>query len=99
MKRLILFVAFMGLTFGETVFSQIDKQLIADIVREANANSQLEPLAHEMLDVIGLRLVGTPQMKHAGDWAIARYAQRGIPAENEEWGAWRGGARGSTHID
>ena len=99
MKRLILFVAFMGLTFGETVFSQIDKQLIANIVREANENSQLEPLAHEMLDVIGPRLVGTPQMKHAGDWAIAKYAQWGIPAENEEWGEWRGWDRGITHID
>src|SRR5690606_36095837 len=99
MKRLILFVAFMGLTFGETVFSQIDKQLIANIVREANENSQLEPLAHEMLDVIGPRLVGTPQMKHAGDWAIAKNAQWGIPAENEEWGEWRGWDRGITHID
>ena len=99
MKRLILFVAIMGLTFGETVFSQIDKQLIANIVQEANENSQLEPLAHEMLDVIGPRLVGTPQMKEAGDWAIAKYAQWGIPAENEEWGEWRGWDRGITHID
>ena len=35
------------------------------IVKEANDNSQLEPLAHELMDVIGPRLVGTPQMKQA----------------------------------
>ena len=34
---------------------------------------QLEPLAHELLDVIGPRLVGTPQMKQAHDWAVAKY--------------------------
>lgn len=99
MKRLILFVTLMSLSFGETVFSQVDKQLINNIVREANENSQLELLAHEMLDVIGPRLVGTPQMKRAGDWAIAKYAQWGISAQNEEWGEWRGWDRGITHID
>ncbi|HUH47735.1 MAG TPA: hypothetical protein VLZ54_11320, partial [Arenibacter sp.] len=99
MKRLILFVTLASLTFGQSVFSQVDKQVIANIVLEANENSQLVPLAHEMLDVIGPRLVGTPQMKQAGDWAIGKYAQWGIPAHNEEWGQWRGWDRGITHID
>lgn len=99
MKRLILIFTFLSLAFSETLFSQVDKQLIANIVQEANDNSQLEFLAHEMLDVIGPRLVGTPQMKRAGDWAIAKYAQWGISAENQEWGEWRGWDRGITHID
>ena len=99
MRKLILCASIIGLVLGQPVFSQVDKQLIANIVREANENSQLEPLAHEMLDVIGPRLVGTPQMKQAGDWAVAKYAQWGIAAKNEEWGQWRGWDRGITHID
>ncbi len=44
--------------------------VIENIVKEANENSQLEQLGHELMDVIGPRLVGTPQMKQANDWAV-----------------------------
>ena len=44
--------------------------IVQSIVDEANNNSQLEVLAHELFDVIGPRLVGTPQMKQAHDWAV-----------------------------
>ena len=37
--------------------------IVKKIVDEANNNSQLEVLAHELLDVVGPRLTGTPQMK------------------------------------
>src|SRR5688500_2663828 len=69
------------------------------IVKEANENSQLEPLGHELMDVIGPRLVGTPQMKQAHDWAVAKYGSWGITARNEKWGEWRGWERGISHID
>ena len=69
------------------------------IEKEANENSQLERLAHEMLDVVGPRLVGTPQMKQAHDWAVKTYESWGISAKNEKWGEWRGWERGITHID
>jgi hypothetical protein len=84
-----------------TVFSfgQSPEQVIADIQKEANENSQLELLAHELMDVIGPRLVGTPQMKAANDWAVATYAKWGIEARNEAWGQWRGWQRGIIHID
>ena len=73
--------------------------VVESIVQEANENSQLERLAHEMMDVIGPRLVGTPEMKQAHDWAVAQYGKWGISAENEQWGTWRGWQRGITHID
>src|SRR5882757_2581907 len=76
-----------------------DSLLVAGIVKEATDNSQLEKLAHELFDVIGPRLVGTPQMKQANDWAVAKYAGWGIPARNEKWGEWRGWERGVSHID
>jgi carboxypeptidase Q len=76
-----------------------DSALIADIVKEATNNSQLEKLAYELLDSIGPRLVGTPQMKQAHDWVASKYNNWGIGARNEQWGQWRGWERGITHID
>jgi len=81
------------------LFAQDKDAVVEAIVKEANENSQLKPLAHEMLDVIGPRLVGTPQMKQAGDWAVAKFEDWGISASLEEYGTWRGWERGITHID
>ncbi|EGV43527.1 M20/M25/M40 family metallo-hydrolase [Bizionia argentinensis JUB59] len=81
------------------VHAQNTDVVVESIVKEATENSQLERLAHEMLDGIGPRLVGTPQMKQANDWAIAQYADWGISAKNEQWGEWRAWERGITHID
>ncbi|MEP0821590.1 MAG: peptidase M28, partial [Ignavibacterium sp.] len=57
-------------------------------------SSKLEILAHELLDVIGPRLVGTPQMKRAHDWAVGKYKAWNIGAQNEQWGVWKGWERG-----
>ncbi|RVT97284.1 M20/M25/M40 family metallo-hydrolase [Mucilaginibacter limnophilus] len=73
--------------------------VINNIIKEANTNSQLKPLAHELLDVIGPRLVGTPQMQQAHNWAVEKYKIWGIAARNEKWGEWRGWERGISHID
>lgn len=73
--------------------------VVERIIKEATENSQLEILAHELMDGIGPRLVGTPQMKKANDWAVARYKGWGIEARNEKWGEWRGWERGISHID
>lgn len=73
--------------------------IVEAIVKEATENSQLEKLAHELMDGIGPRLVGTPEMQQAGEWALAKYKDWGIPARNEKWGEWRGWQRGISHID
>ncbi|GGG33069.1 M20/M25/M40 family metallo-hydrolase [Bizionia arctica] len=73
--------------------------VVNSIIQEANNNSQLEILAHELLDVIGPRLVGTPQMTQANNWAVAKYSKWGISAKNEQWGEWKAWERGITHID
>lgn len=87
------------LLISTCVFAQDQDQIIQGIMTEAKDNSQLESLAHELLDVIGPRLVGTPQMKNAHDWAVAKYKSWEIPAENQQWGTWKGWERGITHID
>jgi hypothetical protein len=56
-------------------------------------------MAQELLDGIGPRLVGTPQMKKANDWAVDKYTSWGITARNEQFGEWKGWERGITHID
>ena len=93
-----LLLGFLILTTG-VGFSQESNEIVSQIVTEANENSQLENLAHELMDVVGPRLVGTPQMKAANDWAIATYKKWGIEAKNEQWGTWKGWERGITHID
>jgi hypothetical protein len=73
--------------------------VIESIVKEETENSQLKQLAHELFDQIGPRLVGTPLMKKANDWAVDKYTGWGITARNEQWGQWKGWERGVTHID
>ncbi|MEY4458905.1 MAG: hypothetical protein RIT38_110, partial [Bacteroidota bacterium] len=73
--------------------------VVEKIIDEGNNRSQLQTLAHELFDGIGPRLVGTPQMKKANDWAVKKYANWGISARNEKWGEWKGWERGITHID
>ena len=60
------------------VFSQTTKEFVDNVVNEVESNSKLEQFAHELFDVIGPRLVGTPQMKQAHDWAIKKYESWGI---------------------
>ena len=76
-----------------------DSNLIKNIIKDVYENSQLEQLGTELMDGIGPRLVGTPLMKKAHDWAVAKYQGWGIAAENQQWGQWRGWERGITHID
>lgn len=75
------------------------KPSVQTIVDEASNNSQLELLAHELLDVIGSRLVGTPQMKQANDWVVSTYNKWGITAQNDPYGEWKSWERGSTTVD
>lgn len=90
----LLLLFSLSLSIAQTSNAIVDK-----IVAEANNNSQLEVLAHELMDVVGPRLVGTPQMKNASNWAIATYKKWGIEARMEAYGTWRGWERGITHVD
>ncbi len=73
--------------------------IVQAIIKEGTENSQLEKSAHELIDGIGPRLVGSPKMQQAHDWAVAKYTGWGIAARNEKWGEWRGWERGVSHID
>lgn len=92
----LLFIFFISI---QTITSQTQEDIVTAITKEATENSQLEELAFELLDLNGPRLVGTPQMKTAHDWAVETYKRWGINAENQQWGTWRGWERGITHVD
>jgi carboxypeptidase Q len=89
----------LGLVLSTSLFAQKDNPTVQALIKEATTNSQLETLAHEITDVLGPRLVGTPQMQAANDWAVAQYKSWGIEAKNEKYGEWRGWERGISHID
>src|SRR5690606_7737145 len=97
---LIIVLTFLSLpSFSQTEAAQKKDPVIEAIIKEATENSQLEKIAHELMDGIGPRLVGTPKMQQAHEWAVAKYKDWGIEARNEKWGEWRGWERGITHID
>lgn len=98
---IVAFLLFNSAAYAQTreAITQPKDPVIESIISEAVNNSKLEDLAYELLDGIGPRLVGTPQMQKAHDWAINKYNSWGIPARNEQWGEWRGWERGITHID
>ncbi len=97
--RFMMGIAAGGMLCSGVASGQAKTQVINAIVQEETTHSQLEALAQELLDGIGPRLVGTPQMKQANDWAVARYKSWGVTARNEKWGEWRGWERGISHID
>ncbi|GHA55456.1 M20/M25/M40 family metallo-hydrolase [Pontibacter akesuensis] len=99
MKRKLHAFVFLLLLTGTLAQAQVKDPVVEGIVKEATENSHLEGLAHELLDGIGPRLVGTPEMQKAHDWAVAKYKDWGIEAKNEQWGEWRGWQRGTTHVD
>ena len=62
-------------------------------------SSETERLAHSLLDSLGPRLTGSPDLKRANDWLVSTYRSWGIEARNEKVGTWRGWRRGHSHID
>jgi carboxypeptidase Q len=97
-SKLSLWVVVLLLLAGRS-YGQPHDNVIDNIVKEETDHSQLQQLAHELFDRIGPRLVGTPQMDKANEWAVAKYTDWGILAHNEKWGEWRGWERGISHID
>ncbi|HMK39177.1 MAG TPA: M28 family peptidase, partial [Bacteroidota bacterium] len=102
MNRRSAICALLLFAIGPVAFAQTfpsDDPVIRRIWTEAMDSTQLPRLAHELLDVIGPRLVGSPGMLKAHSWAIGKYKSWGIEAANQQFGTWRGWERGTTHID
>ncbi|RQO31321.1 peptidase M28 [Taibaiella sp. KBW10] len=75
------------------------QSIIEAIYKEGSADKSLETRAYRFLDVIGPRLIGTPEMQQAHDFVKNEYESFGIEAYNEPWGEWKSWKRGISHID
>ncbi|MEG2336014.1 MAG: peptidase M28, partial [Chryseobacterium sp.] len=73
--------------------------IVESFVNETNNHSQLEDMAFELLDGIGPRLVGTPEMQKSNEWTANKLRSWGIEANLQQFGTWKGWQRGTTHVD
>lgn len=62
-------------------------------------NSHTQDLAQVLMDSIGPRLAGSPQLAAAQDWLLRTYESWGIPARKERYGTWRGWRQGALNVD
>lgn len=76
----------------------VDDPVLRAIWEEGMERSQVYPLAQVLLDSIGPRLTGTPQLTGAHEWLVGLYDRWGIEAANEQYGMWKGWERGVTHV-
>jgi hypothetical protein len=66
--------------------SAADKDLLERIRREEKENSKIMKTMHMLADVYGPRLTGTPNHKHAAEWAIKQMSEWGLRnAHLEPW--------------
>ena len=62
-------------------------------------NSHTETFAHQLLDVIGPRLAGSPNLAAAQDWLLSLYGDWGVDVEKVQYGTWNGWQQGILHVD
>ena len=63
-----------------------DNDLLARIRKEEASNSQIMKTMHMLTDVYGPRLTGSPNHKHAAEWAIKQMTAWGL--QNAHLEAW-----------
>ena len=69
-----------------------DKDLLERIRKEEANNSQIMKTEHMLTDVYGPRLTGSPNHKHAAEWAIKQMSEWGL--KNAHLEAWNFGHPG-----
>ncbi len=95
----VFFAAQTSLVNAQTKSEEKLNPIVQSFVNEANDNSQLENMAYELLDGIGPRLVGTPEMLAANNYTADKLKSWGIDANLQQFGTWKGWQRGTTHVD
>jgi hypothetical protein len=76
-----------------------DDPVIRQMWAEGMERSQTERLAQVLMDSIGPRLAGSPQLAAAADWLVQTYEQWGVPVRTEPYGTWNGWQQGALHVD
>src|SRR5476651_504694 len=87
----------LGCFCANLALAQNYKAFVDAVVKEETNNPYIETFANELINGIGPRLIGTPQLQQAHEWAVAKYKSWGIDSRNEKWGDYNGWERGITH--
>jgi hypothetical protein len=72
--------------------------VIQQLWDEGMGRSQAGALAQVLMDSIGPRLTGSPNMTRAQDWLLATYKLWGVPARKEPYGTWNAWKRGTAFV-
>ncbi len=70
---------------------------ILRIWEEGMQRSQVPKIAQTLLDSIGPRLTGSPNMDRAQDWAVSLIQSWGADAKKEQYGTWNKWKRGVAY--
>jgi len=70
--------------------------MIQKIWEEGMQRSQVATLSQQLMDSIGPRLTGSPNMNRGQDWLLATYKQWGVSAKKEQYGTWNSWNRGAA---
>ena len=100
--RIVFSLAATVLAWGQGASAQtfrVDDPVIRRMWTEGMEQSQVEGLAQVLTDYIGPRLAGSPNLDAAGDWALSKFREWGVPARKEQYGSWNGWQFGITHVD
>jgi hypothetical protein len=87
-KRLILFIAILSLATALNCSAQekVDLETISKIRYEGFHNSKIMEIASGLMDQIGGRLTGSPNMKKANDWTRDKLKEFGLANSHlEPW--------------
>jgi len=76
-----------------------DDPVVRRIWEVGMEHSQTEALAQVLMDSIGPRWGGTPNLGSAQDWLVQVYASWGVPARKEQYGTDLGWEQGILHVD
>ena len=74
-------------TPAPAIAEKVDVEMMSKIRKEGMENSKVMDTLSWMTDVIGPRLTGSPQLKHANEWTKTRLTEWGLEnAHLEAWG-------------
>lgn len=85
-----------GNSYAQTVSQDPMAQRFWDV---GIGQSQVRDLAQVLMDSIGPRLAGSPNLASAQEWLIRTYESWGVPARREQYGTWEGWQQGILHVD
>jgi hypothetical protein len=86
-RLLVLILLAMPIAWSQALPEKVDLETITRIRYEGFHNSKVTELASGLMDSIGERLTGSPNMKRANDWTRDKLTEMGLSnAHLEAWG-------------